>query len=82
VGIEINAVDAGRNPVFQAQGGFLKTVELRILELQKNGMSQGEIAEELGLSLTEVSKRLEAIARKVGFQGNAAQHGGADRGPD
>jgi DNA-binding CsgD family transcriptional regulator len=81
VGIEINAVNTGRNLIFQAQSSSLKPVELMILDLRKNGASKEEIADELGLSFTEVSKRLKAIERKVKIQGSAVAHRGADRGP-
>ncbi len=80
--IEICTFDTGRNPVSQAQGNSLKPVELKILGLQKNGMSEGEIADELGLSVGEVSKRLKAIERKVILQRDAAEYRRDDRGPD
>lgn len=74
MGIEICAADSICSPMFHAQGGCLKTVELRILELHKNGMSKSEIADELALSPAEVSKRLKAIERKVNFQRDAAEN--------
>lgn len=47
------------------QSPYIAPVEYRILDLQKAGKNEMEIAKELDLSLTEVHKRLEAIKRKI-----------------
>jgi DNA-binding NarL/FixJ family response regulator len=46
-------------------GPYLSPVDHRILDLQKRGKTEIEIAHALELSTTEVSKRLEAINRKI-----------------
>lgn len=79
--IKIDAFNPTVNPVFPAQGPGLHPVELRILDLKKNGMTEREIAHELELTLNEVARRLEAIERKMGLQKIDAQSGEKGRGP-
>jgi DNA-binding NarL/FixJ family response regulator len=65
MGMQINDSEPICTSQIYGMSPYLTPIDRQILELQKKGETAGEIADALDLSLGEVSRRMEAINKKL-----------------